>query len=219
MSKPVTFDKTAFDQALKAFRRHSKKAVQTVLIEQARGIMTKIIDATPPGGKNVRGQDAKKRGESKVAGDIRKIMEAGRAKDASSESPTEIHRRYRNSRGQVRREIHPKIKVKAGDLARLIREKKRMVGFLASGWSAASSLFGARLPAWITRHSGKGEGKVRSNPTMVEVTATNSVGYAHRVMNMNKRIQVALNAQAGAMRRQVEHFAAKQAARKAGFKA
>jgi len=212
------FDRSKFDSALRKFRALSKKAVGTVLKEQARGIMRRVTEFTPPGGGGVQGQPAKKRGEAKVAGDIFKLMERGRKKEVSTEAPADIHRRNRDARGRVRRELTPKIKVRASDLARLVREKKRMVGFLASGWKAAASKFSARLPAWITRHAGQGSAKVRSDAAMVEVSATNSVNYASR-LDIDRRIQSAIDGQAGAMQRQVEKLAVKEAARKAGFRA
>ena len=225
---PIDLDKTKFDAALREFRRHSKRAVALVLRQQARGVVRQIAERTPPGGPNTSGKAAKERGEAAVVGDIGKIMVKGTYKiskddlasanwSKASIDPAAIHKRYRNSRGRVRREISPKIKVKAGDLARLIRAKKKMVGFLASGWRAAAAKFGANLPAWIKRHSGQGTAREKSDAASVEVVATNSVGYASRAANMDKIVQASLDAQAGNMRRQVEHFVAK-AAKQAGFK-
>jgi len=213
---PIELDKTKFDAALRDFRKHSKRAVGLVLRDQAKGVVREIANRTPPGGPNVDGRAAKERGEAAVVGDIHKIMEKGRAKEAVSD-PTAIHKRYRNSRGRVRREISPKIKVRAGDLARLIRTKKAMVGFLASGWRTAATKFGVNLPAWVKRHTGHGSAREKADAASVEVVATNSVGYASRAANMDKIVQASLNAQAGNMRRQVEHFVAK-AAKRAGFR-
>lgn len=210
------FDKSKFDAALREFRRHSRKALGQVLREQARGVVKQIAERTPPGGPNTSGRAAKQRGEAAVVGDIGKIMEKGRAKDAISNAEA-VHKRYRNNRGRVRREIHPKIKVRAGDLARLIKKRKGMVGLLASGWRTAAQKFGVKLPAWITRHTGDGSASERSDAASVEVVATNSVGYADRAANMDKIVQASLDAQAGNMRRQVEHFIAK-AAKRAGFR-
>ena len=213
---PIELDKTKFDAALRDFLKNSKKAVGQVLREQARLVVGQIAARTPPGGPNTSGRAAKQRGEAAVAGDIGKIMVKARAKDAIKDDPAAIHKRFRNSRGRVRREISPKIKVRAGDLARLIKTKKAMVGFLASGWRTAASKFGVKLPAWITRHTGQGSAKEKSDAASVEVVATNSVGYADRAANMDKIVQASLDAQAGNMRRQVENYVAK-AAKRAGF--
>ncbi len=214
---PIELDKTKFDAALRDFLKNSKKAVGQVLREQARLVVGQIAARTPPGGPNTSGRAAKQRGEAAVGGDIGKIMVKARAKDAIKDDPAPVHKRFRNSRGRVRREISPKIKVRAGDLARLIKAKKAMVGFLASGWRTAASKFGVKLPAWITRHSGQGSAREKSDAASVEVVATNSVGYADRAANMDKIVQASLDAQAGNMRRQVEHFVAK-AAKRAGFR-
>ena len=214
---PIELDKTKFDAALRGFLKNSKKAVGQVLREQARLVVGQIAARTPPGGPNTSGRAAKQRGEAAVAGDIAKIMVKARAKDAIKDDPAPVHKRFRNSRGRVRREISPKIKVRAGDLARLIKTKKAMVGFLASGWRTAAQKFGVKLPAWITRHTGQGSAKEKSDAASVEVVATNSVGYADRAANMDKIVQASLDAQAGNMRRQVENYVAK-AAKRAGFR-
>ncbi len=214
---PIELDRSKFDAALREFRKHSKRALGLVLREQARGVVRQIAERTPPGGPNTSGRAAKQRGEAAVVGDISKIMTKAPAKQAIKDDPAAVHKRFRNSRGRVRREISPKIKVRAGDLARLIRSKKAMVGFLASGWRAAATKFGVNLPAWIKRHTGHGSAREKSDAASVEVVATNSVGYADRAANMDRIVQVSLNAQAGNMRRQLEHFVAK-AAKKAGFR-
>ena len=214
---PIELDKTKFDAALRDFLKNSKKAVGQVLREQARLVVGQIAARTPPGGPNTSGRAAKQRGEAAVAGDIGKIMVKARAKDAIKDDPAPVHKRFRNSRGRVRREISPKIKVRAGDLARLIKTKKAMVGYLASGWRTAAQKFGVKLPAWITRHTGQGSAREKSDAASVEVVATNSVGYADRAANMDKIVQASLDAQAGNMRRQVENYVAK-AAKRAGFR-
>ena len=214
---PIELDKTKFDAALRDFLKNSKKAVGQVLREQARLVVGQIAARTPPGGPNTSGRAAKQRGEAAVVGDIAKIMVKARAKDAIKDDPASVHKRFRNSRGRVRREISPKIKVRAGDLARLIKTKKAMVGYLASGWRTAAQKFGVKLPAWITRHTGQGSAREKSDAASVEVVATNSVGYADRAANMDKIVQASLDAQAGNMRRQVENYVAK-AAKRAGFR-
>jgi len=92
-----------------------------------------------------------------------------------------------------------------------------MVGFLASGWKAAARKLNVPLPAWIDRHSAPGSQDVRSTATEISVTATNQVEGAPR-LDMERRVQSALDSQAAAMERRVKH-AAREAARRAGFRA
>jgi len=229
----MSIDTTKFDAALKLFRAESKRAAGVVLREQAKGTLGKIIDWTPPGGKNATGQAAKKRGEAKVESDILKLMQpvarlsapanilraAGMfVEEASTESPAAIHRTNRSPTGRVNRKLNPRIKIKASDLKRYIASKKKMVGFLASGWKAAATKFGSSIPAWISRHSAPGVGRIKSDAVSIEVTATNQVVGAPR-LDMERRVQSALDSQAAAMIRRVENFAVREAAKRAGFRA
>ncbi len=229
----LELDKTKFDAALKRFRAESRRAAAVVLREQAKGTLGKIIEWTPPGGKNATGQAAKKRGEARVERDILKLMQPWVApkapinilraagmfvEEASNESPAAIHKANRSPTGRVNRKLNPRIKIKAADLKRYIAAKKKMVGFLASGWKAAAAKFGSGLPAWISRHSAPGMGKIKSDAVSIEVTATNQVKGAPR-LDMERRVQSALDSQSAAMVRRVENFAVREAARKAGFRA
>ena len=228
----LELDKTKFDAALKEFRRNGKRAAEVVLREQARGVLRKIIDWTPPGGKNATGQGAKKRGEAKVERDILKLMQphvppkapvnilraAGMfVEEASNASPAAIHKANRSPTGRVNRKLNPRIKIKASDLKRYIASKKKMVGFLASGWKAAATKLGVPVPAWVSRHSAPGEGKIKSTSVAIEVVATNKVK-GSPALDIERRVQSALDSQAAAMVRRLENFAVREAARKAGFK-
>ncbi len=229
----LELDKTKFDAALKEFRRNGKRAAEVVLREQARGVLRKIIDWTPPGGKNATGQGAKKRGEAKVERDILKLMQpyvppkapvnilraAGMfVEEASNASPAAIHKANRSPTGRVNRKLNPRIKIKASDLKRYIASKKKMVGFLASGWKAAATKLGVPVPAWVSRHSAPGEGKIKSNAVAIEVVATNKVK-GSPALDIERRVQSAIDSQAAAMVRRLESFAVREAARKAGFRA
>ena len=229
----LELDKTKFDAALKRFRAESRRAAAVVLREQAKGTLGKIIEWTPPGGKNATGQAAKKRGEARVERDILKLMQPWEApkapinilraagmfvEEASKELPAAIHKANRSPTGRVNRKLNPRIKIKAADLKRYIAAKKKLVGFLASGWKAAAAKFGSGLPAWISRHSAPGIGKIKSDAVSIEVTATNQVKGAPR-LDMERRVQSALDSQSAAMVRRVENFAVREAARKAGFRA
>jgi hypothetical protein len=233
MSERIVVNTASFNAALKRFMRTSRRAAGIVLKEQARGVLRKIVDWTPPGGKGAQGSAAKKRGEAAVERDILKLMRPlktfGKDTDAlraagmfieepSTESPPAIHKANRTKTGRVRRKLSPKIAIKASDLRRYIAAKKKMVGFLASGWRSAAAKLGVSLPAWISRHSGSGGGMIKSTSTAIEVTATNSVRNAPK-LDMERRVQSAIDSQAAAMIRRVENFAVREAARQAGFRA
>ncbi len=196
-----------FNEALKRFRKTSKRAVGIVLKEQARGVLRKVVDWTPPGGKGAQGSAAKKRGEAAVERDIFKLMRPvksfGKDADAlrgagmfieapSAESPAAIHKANRSKTGRVRRKLNPKIAIKASDFRRYVASKKKMVGFLASGWKAAATKLGVSLPAWVTRHTGSGGGVIKSTAASIEVSATTRVRNA-RMLELERRVQSAIN--------------------------
>jgi hypothetical protein len=93
-----------------------------------------------------------------------------------------------------------------------------MVGFLASGWKAAATKLGVPVPAWVSRHSAPGEGKIKSNAVAIEVVATNKVK-GSPALDIERRVQSAIDSQAATMVRRLENFAVREAARKAGFRA
>jgi hypothetical protein len=230
-SKAIDLDTTKFNDAFRRFMASSKRAAGVALKEQAKGVLRKIIDWTPPGGKNAQGSAAKKRGEVKVESDILKLMQpykrpadanilraAGMmVEEASSQSPASIHKLNRTRTGRVRRKISPRIKIKASDLGRYIASKKKMVGFLASGWKEAATKLGLPVPAWISRHSAPGVGRIKSDAASIEVVATNKVKNAPK-LDMERRVQNALDSQADSMIRRLENFAIREAAKRAGFK-
>jgi hypothetical protein len=232
MSKNISVDTAAFNQTMRRFMKTSNRAAAVVLKEQARGVLRRVVDWTPPGGKGAQGSSAKKRGEAAVERDILKLMRPvksyGRDSDAlraagmfidtpSNDSPAAIHKANRSKTGRVRRKLNPKIAIKATDLRRYIAAKKKMVGFLASGWKTAATKLGVSLPAWVTRHTGSGRATIKSTATLIEVSATNTVRNAPS-LDMERRVQSALNSQAAAMVRRLENFAVRQAARQSGLR-
>ncbi len=138
--------------------------------------------------------------------------------EASNASPAAIHKANRSPTGRVNRKLNPRIKIKASDLKRYIASKKKMVGFLASGWKAAATKLGVPVPAWVSRHSAPGEGKIKSSAVAIEVVATNKVK-GSPALDIERRVQSAIDSQAAAMVRRLENFAVREAARKAGFRA
>lgn len=217
MKIEARYDTRAFDAALAKFLENSKRETAAVLRDQARNIVRNVVDYTPPGSKSTTGSAAKKAGEAKVEGDIRKVMVGVDRGIVTSETPASAHARYR-SNGVVRKEVIPRIRVRSSDLKALIKAKKAMVGFLASGWKSAAQKFGARIPAWVARHSAPGDATIETTWRSVEVVMRNRAGYGQRIRDMHRRIQWAINAQARAMRAQLENFALKRAGRRSGFR-
>jgi hypothetical protein len=212
MKVDLKIDDRAFRRSLNAFAANSRKTGQEILRSQAKLFVQDVVKITPPN----RGKANRKGGEATIRADIRKIMRASNAKDAVTD-PADIHSSYRNkSTGRVRRELKNKIKVR--NLAAFIKAEIEKVGILASGWNAAAARLGAKLPAWITRHgTGRGSIRILLGALSMRIVLANAVKFVGNVKGLTRRVQSALDRRSKAMDRQLENFAVKQAARKAGF--
>ena len=91
------------------------------------------------------------------------------------------------------------------------------MGYLAAGFNRAAARTGYKPPAWIWRHHSPGDVSLRVSARGIRFLATNRVGFASTVDNLQKRIQAGVDAQAGKIRRQVDHLV-KKAATRSGFK-
>lgn len=90
------------------------------------------------------------------------------------------------------------------------------VFWLAAGWTEAARAFGVTVPQNIARLPAPGTALIQITEEAVRVTATNAVTYARGVQDMERRVQWAVNDQAGAMERIVKNNLL-QSAKRAGF--
>lgn len=94
----------------------------------------------------------------------------------------------------------------------------KKVGLLMAGWNASAARLGTKLPAWTARHGlGGGRCAVSKTRTGIRIRMENIVGFAAKVGGLQRRIQWALNAQAGALDRAASAIMRKMA-RRAGFR-
>jgi hypothetical protein len=209
----LKIDDRAFRRSLGAFAANSRKAGPEILRQQAKLFVRDAAKITPPN----TGKWNRKGGEAALRADIAKILRASNARDAAD--PAEIHARYRSEKtGRVTARL--KDKIKARGLAAYAKAAAAKVGILASGWNAAAARLGAGLPAWIARHGTKrGSVTVRVGAFSVRIGITNRVPFAGDVDGLIARVESALARRSRQMDRQVENFALRQAARKAGLKA
>lgn len=216
MAGELTFSKSdSFEHSLSRIVATSKRDAPAVLREQGRGIVRWVQLYTAPGHDGVTGQAAKKHGEGKVEGDIRKLMfgvskrAAGMRTDIAA-----IHKSARNARtGRVNRsQGSGKVPVPRAALNKYIASKKKMVGYLASGWNTAAAKLGAKAPAWIWRHSGEGDVRDVTTSDSVKIVATNRVGFASRAISQMQRVlNFAYKAQKNANDRRWKTFVETQA--------
>lgn len=100
--------------------------------------------------------------------------------------------------------------------ARYRKEAIKSVGKFAAGWNRAANQLGYRPPAWIARHGSPGSIEVELSLKRIRIRARNKVAYGSR-LNIQHRIQRAVNEQAAKLDRQIKHRLLNRA-KKAGFR-
>lgn len=73
MEGTIKLDATRFNAALQRTAQYSKRDAPTLLREQARGFIRRVVDLTPPGNGKADAA-ARKRGEAAVSVDLRRIF-------------------------------------------------------------------------------------------------------------------------------------------------
>jgi hypothetical protein len=86
-----------------------------------------------------------------------------------------------------------------------IKTRQKRVQFLQAGWKEAASKLGLTLPSSISTHHSVGSAVIEVTATRIRIVATNGVSYASNA-DVERRIQFAINAQGGAMERQMERY-------------
>jgi hypothetical protein len=208
-----------FLRAFDAYMRDSKRSRLEAMKTQARGILRNVIAVTPPSGwdsganEMTSGSDSKRRGEATVMNDLAKIMRSYSGRKPDTSTPDSIHRSFRQaSTGRVRKDLGKnKYKVSTTILRAYKEEKKKMVGFLASGWiPAARKLEKVRVPAWIARHSAPGHCSLSIGPRGIAFRASNEVKFAGHMKDMQRRITYAVNVQIKNMAKILKNLEEKQ---------
>ena len=94
----------------------------------------------------------------------------------------------------------------------------KKVGLLMAGWNASAAKLGTKLPAWTSRHgTGGGRCAVTKTRSGIRIRLENMVGFVTKVKGLERRVQWALNAQAGALERAADAIIRKTA-RRVGFR-
>lgn len=207
MSDAVTFQRKAFDKALKDFERETGLGGHDVLVHVMQWTLKGAIKAMPP--KTAKhGKDAiridllKMIGATSNKASLKRLdamfgdrfyplkfdPEGGAAADAHVE-------RFRNNRGRIPKSLKPKI-VHAGpytregkryipkrEFNRIYRKKAARVGLAKAGFRMAAHKFGLRLPGWIERHGsapGYGRDTYTKGAQYYYLEAVNAVPHAQR---------------------------------------
>jgi hypothetical protein len=198
----VKWETTDFRRALDRYMKGSRRDIGTVMRQQCKKIIESVAMVMPPSSAgSVAPAKARKQGETRIRGDLQKLFVKTR-RSPQETNLASIHKANRNSRGRVRR-VSQKFPVSPADFNAYQKLVLARVGLLASGWKAAATALGSKLPAWIRRHNGPGDASVRDAFNGVTVTATNKVRYASSGDN-DRRVKWAIARQARKLRSQID---------------
>lgn len=189
----VKFETAEFRRALDRYMKSSRRDISTVMRQQCKKIIESVAMVMPPSSAgSIAPVKARKQGEARIRGDLQKLFIKTRRGPHESNLAS-IHKANRNSRGRVSRRP-TKTPVSPAVFNAYQKLVLSRVGLLASGWKAAATALGSKLPAWIRRHSGPGDVSVRDSFNGTTVTATNKVRFASAGDN-ERRVKWALSRQ------------------------
>lgn len=205
----MEWDTSKFDAALGMMLSQTKREVSVVLMEQARGVVRRVVALTPPKSKGA--------GSVTIRADLKRIMRPASIKQAVFETPKDVHERYRSkSTGRVnpraRKQLIPIVRE---EFVEFRRQLLTHVGWLKSGWRASAERLGAPMPSWA-RLPAPGEVLIDFESDQLTIEIANQVRYAGAVKGLVRILQTALDGQAGAMERRALS-ALEKAAQKCGF--
>lgn len=127
-----------------------------------------------------------------------------------------VHRRLKQGKARGRARSFLLFITDPKPLQEYIREIQARVGWLAAGWNDAAAALGLKPAQWIWRHPAPGAVVVDASAGGIRIVATNAVKYAGTMNDLERRVQYALDQQAGAMDRRFAEFM-KQRFQQAGF--
>lgn len=213
MSEHITFERKAFDKALKSFERETGIGSHDVLKQVMGWTLKGAIKAMPP--------KTAKQGRGAILADLYKVLGPIDNKMALKELHDAFGNRFlplqfednlyaaaahvekfRNGRGRVPRSLKPH-SVKVGpyrfdgkmyttkrNRTAILRAKTKRIGLAKAGFRLAAHKFGVRLPGWVERHSsapGYGRDTYRPGTPHYYLEAVNAVPHAQRHRSLVER--------------------------------
>lgn len=208
----IKFDDSGLRAALREYAAGSARSAEEVMREQGGLFARDLIAVTPPS----RGKVSPKAGYAAVKRDIARAVFEQPKRARLAGDPRPIHEAARNPRtGRVspRTRQQPAVGVAA-----YTKEVLTRVGKLASGWAKAARKLGQKIPPWIARHGEKrGTIGLTFNQREARINLANHTPYAGGVRGIQRRIATALSWRERALVRQLENYAQKRAAQRAGL--
>ncbi|MHA1544630.1 MAG: hypothetical protein ACTSU8_05795 [Alphaproteobacteria bacterium] len=199
----------AYKKQFERVFKNSQKTAKEFGEQQAKLFLKEVVPITPPGGKQTRGGAAKLKGEEAVEGDIRNLFIPVAPSKAETGDLKGKHKSARTGRGRIRKKPARRWRVARGAIASYVAQKKKLVGFLASGLNIASARFGYKPPAWIWRHRSPGSVRVKISKKGMVIKMTNAIRFASNVRDLERRFNWALERREKALKRLANQYAKK----------
>lgn len=191
-----------FNRSLVAIVANGRLGVVKQMEKRAKILFEKVIDATPPGGRGIRGIKAKQKGMRTVEGEIRKvIMGVNKPRDPNPGlTDGQLHYWHNKARvgGRVRgqpRKGNQLLVTSKSKLNDYIRKRQKAIGMLAAGWNHAARKFKvpARAhPKWISRHNPGGLALFWVTKKRITVRGINAARHVGKVGRMRMALDEAL---------------------------
>jgi hypothetical protein len=117
-----------------------------------------------------------------------------------------VHQRFKKGRARAHARKPVFFLQDTKPLDTYVKSIQKRVGWLASGWNAVAARLGVKPAAWIWRNHGDGSATLRETTTGIVIRAENDVSYAKYIPDMHRRLQSAIDRQAGAMKKRVQSY-------------
>lgn len=232
MSETLEIDLSEFEAQLSQFVLYSGRSMEDEIKNQAKLAVHKAIKITPPSHMGASASQAKKAGEKAIRRNLRSVFSGVEIKGArlithlfgrkvdgapwfamTREKHPDVAGLYDSRRGRggrvgVSRSGRSKFYVDEKKLAQLEAVLVARVGWLAGGYGRAAQVLGSAMPVYVKRHAGRAPGSVQMKFTdeLMRITVRNSVKYASRIPDVQRRLQWAIDVQAKSMERQLPHL-------------
>lgn len=219
-------NEAAFQKSLEGILANSRRPLEKVMHDQAKGLVGKIIQNTPPFSSRKRGNVAKAAAKKRIATQINRTLEGVHAKraDATTESALRAAHESVRVQGVVKRRVKSRVRVPKGKLKAYIKRRQAKIGMLAAGWNKAADKFGvsARMrPAWVKKHRPNSAASVKVSASSIVIRFSNKVRFGEAVDLMDRRMKSSIRWQARANNKKLAHYlgkALKKGSRNAGWK-
>ncbi|MBB5038269.1 hypothetical protein [Prosthecobacter dejongeii] len=149
--------------------------------------------------------------------DASKIVRAATGKSFSSFDGGTLHQRVSPAQRRKRRKEIVFFVRNPQSLESYIQQEESHVWWLASGWAPALRALGRKLPYGVGKANGPGNFRAIINDRRIELIATDEVGYASNVRDINRRIAWAMQVRTQDLNDMWDKYLA-TLARETGFK-